>query len=44
MISLNLVAFLHLVAELAACRNVDTAAGSYPELFAQMVVASGKVF
>jgi hypothetical protein len=39
MISLNLVAFLHLVAELAACRNVDTAAGSYPELFAQMLVA-----
>ena len=39
MISLNLVAFLHLAAQLAACRNVDTAAGSYPELFAQMLVA-----
>ena len=39
MISLNFVAFLHLVAQLAARRNVDTAAGSYPELFAQMLVA-----
>lgn len=34
MISLNPVAFLHPVTQLAACRNVDTAAGSYPELFA----------
>ena len=34
MISLNPVAFLHPVAQLAACRNVDAAAGSYPELFA----------